>query len=290
LEAVGNWISVDRSEIESVRAVRNIVKEYIQLWHQGKRLSAPLSIGVFGPPGAGKSFAVGEIGRTLLGGELRKLVFNLSQFQNARELPTAFHRVRDLALQQHLPFVFWDEFDTDLEGKSLGWLRFFLAPMQDGEFREGDSSHPTGPAVFIFAGGTCKTLQEFNSAANEQADRAAKKPDFVSRLRAYLNISGPNCLGPDDKAYSLRRAFLLRSLLLRKAPQLADRGMLKIDPAVLRAFLGVDRFIHGARSIEAIVDMSSLGGKSRFGRSSLPPREQLGLHVDAEEFLALLAD
>lgn len=142
--------------------------------------------------------------------------------------------------------------------------------------------------MFIFAGGTCPTLEEFVILGDQANERRAKKPDFVSRLRGYLNILGPNRAGEADVAHPLRRAFLLRSLLMRKAPQTVRAGRLSIDEGVLRAFLHTERFIHGARSVEAIIDQSSLGGKARFGRSSLPPADQLSLHVDAEAFLELL--
>lgn len=33
--------------------------------------------------------------------------------------------------------------------------------MQDGTFREGDSIHPVGKAIFVFAGGTSSTFKEF---------------------------------------------------------------------------------------------------------------------------------
>lgn len=91
-------------------------------------------------------------------------------------------------------------------------------------------------------------------------------------------------------ATPLRRAFLLRPLLVRKAPQTIRAGRLSIDDGVLGAFLRTERFIHGARSVEAIIDQSSLAGKARYGRSSLPPADQLSLHVDAEAFLGLLRE
>jgi hypothetical protein len=288
VETVGAWSSVDRDEIESMRSVRGIMAEYVNSWKGGKRLERPLSIAVFGPPGAGKSFAVKQIAGALLPGELKTLEFNLSQFHDPEELPASFHRVRDLVLQQYLPLVFWDEFDTALDGAPLGWLRHFLAPMQDGLFREAGAFHPIGPAVFVYAGGTCATLREFVTAGDEAAAKNAKKPDFLSRLRGFVNVYGPNQLGENDSAYLLRRAFLLRSLVTRKAPQTVSGGRLQIDAGVLRAFLRVDRYTHGARSLEAIIDMSALAGRPRFERASLPPRQQLALHVDARQFLELV--
>lgn len=288
VDTIGAWSSVDRDEIESMRAVRGIVAEYVRQWRAGVRLERPLSLAVFGPPGAGKSFAVKQMAGAMLPGLMRELEFNLSQFHDESELGPALHRVRDEVLRQYLPLVFWDEFDTALQGAPLGWLRHFLAPMQDGAFLDKGTFHPIGPAIFVFAGGTSATLDEFVQGGDEAVSRQAKKLDFLSRLRAYVNVRGPNPQGADDVAFVLRRALLLRALLQRKAPQIVDGDELRMDRGVLRAFLRADAYTHGARSMEAIVDMSALSGKSRFERASLPPANQLALHVDAARFLALV--
>ena len=49
---------------------------------------------------------------------------------------------------------------------------------------------------------------------------------------------------------------------------------LMIDPGVLRAFLEVRSYRHGARSLETIVAMSTLHGQSRYERSALPARRR----------------
>ena len=284
LETIGAWSSLDRSEIEGMREVRNLITGFVADYDSGRRLEQPLSIAVFGPPGAGKSFAVKQIAKALLPEKLTTCTFNLSQLRSEAGLPQAFHQIRDLVLRQRLPLVFWDEFDSPLGGAPLGWLRLFLAPMQDGEFDEGGVYHPIGPAVFVFAGGTSSTLREFAEVRDAEAEKTAKKPDFLSRLRGFVDVFGPNPHGPDDVAYMLRRALLLRALVASRSPRLLHDGTLQIDGGVLRAFLLVDRFSHGARSMQAIVEMSSLSGKLRFDRSSLPPEDQLDLHVDGHAF------
>ena len=198
-----------------------------------------------------------------------------------------------MALRDDLALVFWDEFDAPLQGQPLGWLPHFLSPMSDGRFHDGHGLHPLGTAIFVFAGGTATSFADFMAFKDERLERAAKKPDFVSRLRGYMNVTGPNQQDPGDVAAPLRRALVLRSLMAGRAPQMLTpvhngEPVLQIDDGVLRAFLEVGDYIHGARSMEAIVQMSSLAGKPRFERASLPARQQLLAHVNADEFLRLV--
>jgi hypothetical protein len=283
VERIGAWSSIDRTEIESMRSVRNIIREFLH-----ERRSRPLSLAVFGPPGSGKSFAIKQMAREWMGGGTRIAVleFNLSQFASPGDLPAALQRVRDCAVEGTLPLVFWDEFDTGRAGQELGWLAQFLAPMQDGAFIEGGITRPIGPAIFIFAGGTHATMASFKTRAVEIP--GAKATDFLSRLRGYVDILGPNPRDTGDRTFVLRRALLLRALLQQRARGLLSGNRLDIDPGVLRAFLDVTTYVHGARSMESIVDMSALSGRLRYERSALPPRHQLGLHVDPDEFLALV--
>ncbi|HUG14472.1 MAG TPA: AAA family ATPase [Thermomicrobiales bacterium] len=284
VERVGGWASLDRTEIESMRSVRNIINEYLA---QGRR-GRPLSLAVFGPPGSGKSFAIKHMARESMTGpgQVAILEFNLSQFSSPADLPAALQRVRDCTVGETLPLVFWDEFDTPLGGRELGWLAQFLAPMQDGLFLEHGNARPIGPAIFIFAGGAHPTMASFKARAVEVP--SAKATDFLSRLRGYVDILGPNPASGDDETFLMRRALLLRALLLQKARGLFHGGRLDIDPGVLRAFIDVTTYVHGARSMESIVDMSALSGKTRYERSALPPQHQLSLHVDADEFLGLV--
>ena len=285
----GALLTVDRQEIESYRSIRNLVAEYAGQ----KSVSRPLSIAVFGTPGSGKSFGVTEMAKSLLPGQIEPITFNLSQFDSADELIAALHQVRDIGLSGKIPLVFWDEFDTSLQETPLGWLRYFLAPMQDGKFQEGQISHPIGRAIFVFAGGTSSSMAEIDKGS-DTAFKAAKGPDFVSRLKGFINVLGPNPVKGDnaDPYFIIRRAILLRSSLKRGVPQLFEKRdkkeLLNIDRGVLHALLQIEKYKHGARSIESLFAMSQLAGKTAFERSCLPPESQLDLHVDGKRFLALV--
>ena len=281
----GYLVTVDRQEIESFRAICTLVDEYLKQ----DRPKRPLSIGVFGSPGSGKSFGITQVANSLAPGKIEKLEFNLSQMISSGELPDALHQVRDVVLEGKIPLVFWDEFDSPLGGNELGWLRYFLAPMQDGAFREGQITHPIGRSIFVFAGGTSHTMAGFGQGLSEDEARGAKVPDFASRLKGYVNVLGPNSQqGEEDPHTIIRRAILLRSIMLRNQPDLFQNKKLNIDQGVLKAFLHISKYKHGVRSIETILTMSQLASKTRFARSSLPSESQLDLHVNGQEFLALV--
>lgn len=279
----GKLLTIDRNEIEGYRSVRSLISQYAQQFLQDR----PLSIAVFGRPGSGKSFGIKQIALSLLPGRIESLTFNLSQFGDPGQLLDAFHQVRDVSLKGKLPLVFWDEFDAAREADELGWLKHFLAPMQDGEFQHDQITHHIGRAVFVFAGGTKETMLEFSAqfeGPNSERLAKTKGRDFVSRLKGYVDVAGPNPIGDSvkDPHYVIRRAILLRSMLESKTElfiPLRGTKELQIDGGLLRAFLRAEKYLHGARSMESVIAMSLLKGRSRFERSCLPSQDQLSIHV-----------
>jgi hypothetical protein len=286
----GDFISLERTEIEGMRQISALIKEY----RKSANLERPLSIAVFGAPGSGKSFAISEIAKSLSPESATEIKqFNLSQFASPAELLGAFHQIRDAALKGQIPLVFWDEFDSTLGDHSLGWIRYFLAPMQDGTFQHGELTHPIGRSIFVFAGGTSHTLEQFEAQAGK--DPQAKGPDFLSRLKGYADIGG---LDHDKDRFNpnvvIRRALLLRSTLLKAAQDIVHREgaleRLRVDSGVLNAFLFLREYKHGVRSLESVVRMSFLSGKASFDRSSLPSESQMELHVDSDQFMELVTN
>ena len=299
-------LTVDRKEIEFLHHLKSLISEYLQ-----NKISQPLSIAVFGSPGSGKSFSIKQLARALdlPDQEIKDVTFNLSQFNedNPTDLYQAFHVVRDISLSGKTPLVFWDEFDS----KNLAWLRYFLAPMQDGEFQEGQLTHSIGKSIFVFAGGTCSCMEEFEVKAIDSVNE--KGPDFLSRIKGFINVMGPNPVLPFDEKencnsdasedidqinsarnadpeYIIRRAILINSLLQISYKQFFKNGVLQIDDGVLNALLLVPKFKHGTRSMETIFKTSQLFGKEKYHRSDLPPESQMNLHVDGQKFYELISE
>lgn len=208
---IGDYFTVDRREAENMRGIVQIIRSY--LFGEMRR---PLSIGVFGPPGAGKNFLINEVCKQIKadqgGGsshEFYPMTFNLSQFSDPHLLTEAFDEIQDVGLNHKLPVVFWDEFDSPLRGMPLGWLSFFLGPMNDGQYFRRERTRRLPASIFVFAGSlftsylsvsvlhrmsTDGILQVFVNRFTPAEWQAAKGPDFKSRLTGTLDVLGVNPL------------------------------------------------------------------------------------------------
>ena len=188
--------------------------------------------------------------------------------------------------------------------------KIIKARVMHGEFQEGQLIHNIGKSIFVFAGGTCSCMEEFEEKAITA--KSEKGPDFLSRIKGFINIMGPNptlcykdqndcdlTLDDDtdiinltknaDPEFVIRRAILINSLLQIGYKHLFKNGILQIDDGVLNALLLVPKFKHGTRSMETIFKTSQLHAKEKYHRSDLPPESQLNLHVDGQQFFELIS-
>ena len=278
--------TIDRWEIEAYQNIKKLIVDYVN-----NNQIRPLSIAVFGSPGSGKSFGVTQIAQNIFPDKIMQIGFNVSQFTSASDLTHAFQLVRDTILNGKIPLVFFDEFDSDRDGIALGWIKSFLMPMQDGKFKGENGIHPIGKCILAFAGGTAASFEEFirpmesSDPKDIEHFKNIKGPDFVSRLRGTLSLFGPNPIDKYDKNYILRRALLLRGILEGKFDY--KKNPHPVSESIVRAMLQVPTFKHGARSMEAIIDMSRID-HNKWEPSFLPSISQLSLHLDADAFLDLL--
>jgi SLOG cluster2 len=248
----------DKKRCRQVQQIVSMLQAYVDA-DVAKR---PLSIVVFGPPGSGKSTFVDRITKALK--HCRSIpTANLTQLTEPDGLVEAFknglappkqteHAPGSVSLsspapvRELTPVFFFDEFDASLNDAPLGWLRWFLGPMQDGKLLADGRELEIGKAIFMFAGGTAESLDEFDRRAqlDPSVYRARKVPDFVSRLRGAIEIGGINGLG---NARLVPRALALRRLLTKRRERLTDDQICQL--------LSNGHFVHGVRSMEALLDV-----------------------------------
>lgn len=282
MDRFGELFFFSDDERNHLHSMRDLIKQYVARPDPRR----PLSLAVFGPPGSGKSFAVDQILNEL---KLTPTNVNLTQASDASALSEVLARAaqqqrRDSLMQSWwpirsklsgsgVPVIFFDEFDAPRHGAAFGWLAWFLAPMQDGKFLHNGDVIPLRRAVYVFAGGTAETMEQFSDFSRLHEFQRAKGPDFISRLRGFLDVQGPNA-----EPRMLRRAVLFRAELSRAVGKGASSFRPDLD--LMTSLLKAGRYRHGARSIAAVVDLSHLENKPRFGWKDLPKDHLLRLHID----------
>lgn len=120
-----------------------------------------------------------------------------------------------------------------------------------------------------------------------------KASDFLSRLRGFIDIAGIDsemCGQQPSKQVMLRRVLLLNSLFGKHKVATDENNAYMVDPGILHAFLAVPEYEHGARSIEAIIQMSRRGMGDPYERTALPSLAQLNMHVDGNAFLKAMRE
>ena len=270
---IGKLTLLERSaETDRCVEIQQVMDDYAKR----PKVSRPLSIAVFGPPGSGKSTYAREIVGSIPECSA-PFVLNLSQLPQSSDLAEAFTKKLLEGPEGGTRVFFFDEFDAALNNAPLGWLRWFLAPMQDGEFFFDGQTVQIGKAIFVFAGGTASTFEDFKSRALLDPGYVDKKvPDFISRLHGFMDIQGINDISEQG---IIRRALVLRRRLESRWPgQVDKKGPLRIDKSLVDALLQDIHFVHGARSMEAFLSVCRLNDK-KLGSVTPPSDEIKKLHL-----------
>ena len=289
---VGHLRTTDPAEIDPVVTLQNVMDSYVSK----ESVLRPLCLGVFGPPGSGKSFAVKEVARVISerfdGNPFDFFEFNLTQFASPDEINSAIEPVRASVAMGKVPIVFWDEFDCRYDGHEFGYLRYFLPSMQDGVTYVNGIPHFIGRAIFVFAGGVKASwagMEELLDPTDTEAlsmMKTLKIPDFMSRLRVVLDIDGievPDILLRDsansDDLEELRRILLKRAFII--AHQMDThwkKAARKTSGLLLRLLLG--RYKFGARSIEAVIEASRASDRLVYGLPELIAPSAARIHAE----------
>ena len=278
---IGHLRTTDPAEIDPVITLHNVMDSYVSK----DSVLRPLCIGVFGPPGSGKSFAVkqvaNEISHHFSGNPFDFFEFNLTQFAGPDEINSAIDPIRASVAQGKVPIAFWDEFDCRYDDFEFGYLRYFLPSMQDGVTYVHGIPYHIGRAIFVFAGGVKASWEGMEDLLTPsdpkelQLAKTLKIPDFMSRLRVVLDIDGievPEHLlrdsASEEELEELRRILLKRAFIIAHQMQTHWKtAARKTSGLLLRLLLADYKF--GARSIEAVIEASRAADRLVYGLPEL---------------------
>jgi len=289
---IGHLRTTDPAEIDPVITLHSVMDSYVSK----DAVLRPLCIGVFGPPGSGKSFSVkqvaSEISKHHDGNPFDFFEFNLTQFASPDEINSAIDPIRASVAQGKVPIAFWDEFDCRYDDNEFGYLRYFLPSMQDGVTYVHGIPYHIGRAIFVFAGGVKASWQGMENLLTPsdpkdlQQAKTLKIPDFMSRLRVVLDIDGIEVAehllrdsASEEELEELRRILLKRAFIIAHQMQTHWKtAARKTSGLLLRLLLADYKF--GARSIEAVIEASRAADRLVYGLPELIAPSAARIHAD----------
>jgi len=133
------------------------MKRGVERYITDQTLARPLLYLVLGPAGAGKSYLVERLTKSLEGIAPKGLKFqksNLSEMVKPEELHRLLKNIATNARRGFFTVTFFDEFDVKLEGGSA--IKYLINPIYDGQFWDGKRVHKFGRCAFFFAGSYLK--------------------------------------------------------------------------------------------------------------------------------------
>jgi hypothetical protein len=291
VQQFGDLLSVERNEQESLRGVIDAVQARMQL-----DIKTPTSIGVMGPPGAGKKFVASNIAKHLAkhlpdSSNVKILRFN-SQLVRLEDITALCHEVRDHTVQGFTTVVIFENSEALMDSNDRK-SKELLVMMQDGQYIDQGHTHAIGRPLLLFLVNTdSPTLDNLQTpVVREIKERRSDDVNLLENLHCAIQIAGPNQTNLQDKWFPVRRAMMLRNMLVSDFPHLKNHdGSIKVDDAVLHALLHVPTYKHGLRSLSKMLSTSRLTDRKRtkFDISALPPEEQIQNHVDGRIFMSYL--
>ncbi len=210
----------------------------------------PINFMLNASPGAGKSHFVGCIAKRMKTPyRIESVGYNMATMENYSELAPALDEARNLKVDDKMPLLFLDEFDTEPSFYAL-----LLPLMWDGEVNLGDRKLRIGRCIIVLAGSDEKLRKELKNARRmeipDEIDFKDKKklPDLISRINGG-EISIPPFSDSNRNIARKPDKVCIAVALLRKK---FGKDLTTVPVAFLR-FVARTYFQHGVRSIEHLV-------------------------------------
>lgn len=286
------YASLDSEHIKGIDLFIEDVKQYISDVPQKR----PLNFLMLAAPGAGKSHFIKCIALRLQSENVAPITFNMACLQRHEDLIPPLDAARNLKVQDRIPLLFLDEFDSNEANTPL-----LLPLLWDGELNLGQRDLKLGKVIIVLAGSHPNLQATMNQARSMKSEvvitdgRSPKLVDLLSRINGGTMEIPPF----EDAEKNLDRRYdkvcIAVELLRQRFPTLRQ-----VSTALLR-FLAQTRFRYGVRSIANFINMIPYEKKMEkleidhlrsipLGNTSLLKKDPLASHLLHDDHVHGVAD
>ena len=240
------YATLDDEHVARISTVLVDIKKYVR----EKSQKRPHNLLMIAAPGAGKSHFINCLATVLKDLDVRPIIFNMTALERYEDLTPAIDRVRNLKVEDKLPLLFLDEFDSNQNNIPL-----LLPLLWDGELSVGQRDLKLGRVVIILAGSN-PALPQIMDQARSMRHGLALNSDINPKIVDLLSrINGGSVeIPPFEQAVrkierSADKACIAVQLLRRRFGR-----SLRTVPLGLLQFIVQTDFRYGVRSIDQLVE------------------------------------
>jgi hypothetical protein len=270
---LGDYVTLDWPHDQAIRQVRREISEYAA----DRSRRRPLNIMMHAEPGSGKSHLVKSLAASITSHDVVAINYNMAVLQSIEDFLQPLDSVRNVKVQDKLPILFLDEFDSDSSRYPL-----LLPLMWDGELNIAHRNLKLGKLVIILAGSSKdihKAMLDAKGMFDKPAVAEGKLIDLVSRINGgeveipSLDLEEP---GRDRRADKV--CLTISLLKSRFGPEL------ELIPVSLLRFVATTKFRYGVRSLAHLIDLIQPFATDEENTTQLLPKQ---LHFPLDSVASL---
>lgn len=243
---LGSYVTLDWThKMEIHRIIRKIRKYSLDITQK-----RPLNFLMTAAPGSGKSHFVKCLAEKLAKFNVSAVTYNMSNLQKPEDFIHCIEAVRNLKVQDKLPILFLDEFDSEDKNYS-----FLLPLLWDGELQLSNRDLKLGKIIIILAGSKPEISKVIKETKKMEGDitkgkNVSKLPDLLSRINGGDFEIPLLDLVKGDTDRRVDKICLTLSLIQNRFG-----SDLQLVPWALLKFICDTKFRYGVRSIAQLIDL-----------------------------------
>lgn len=241
------YATLDAQLINQINSFISTIEIYIKDSSQQR----PLNFMMLASPGAGKSHFIKCVASALSTQSISAITFNMASMQSNEDLTPSIDAARNLKVEDRLPLLFLDEFDSSPSNYSL-----LLPLMWDGGLNIGQRDLKLGKVIIVLAGSDPKLPEtmEYARSMREQSqltpNQNPKLVDLFSRVNGGV-LKIPPFYDLSHKTDRRVDKICITIHLLRTR----FGSTLKKIPLGLLKFISETEFRYDVRSIAHLIDL-----------------------------------
>lgn len=238
-----NYITLDWEHRNSILALKNAIAKYTE----DKKAKRPFNVMLGAAPGSGKTHFIKCLTQDMYDYDIKPVTFNMACMESMNDLVQPLEEVRNAKVNDQLPLLFLDEFDS----RNHQNYPVLLPLLWDGELKVGQRDLKVGKIIIVLAGSSPK-LTETVESTKDMREEIGQVPDKLPDLLSRINGAEIEIPGLDEESTGRNRKVDKVCLAINLLEQRFGK---KIDrlPWALLSFIAQTKFRYGVRSIFHLV-------------------------------------